>query len=221
MPIPKTITPGDRFGRWTALTETETRTYPSGTEVRFRSCRCDCGTVQWVGEYKLRTGHSRSCGCLQSEVTTQRSLKHGRSTRGNRSPVYGVWRNMISRCTNPNVESYKNYGARGITVCERWLKFENFFEDMGEPPDGLTIDRVDNNGNYFRGNCRWATRVDQARNRGGKRKTVTLTFNGFTLSLVGWSEKLGIAREVLSRRYYAGWSTEKILTTPIGGKRTL
>jgi hypothetical protein len=219
MPAAKIITPGDKFGRWTALEHTETRYYPSGARQHFRMCRCECGKEQWVGEYKLRTGHSRSCGCLQSEVTAERSFKHGHSQRGARSKAYSVWRNMISRCTNPNVPHYPSYGGRGITVCERWLNsFENFLADMGEPPPGLTIDRLNNDYGYYKENCAWKTPLDQALNRGGKRKSVKLTFDGFTLTFKEWAKKLGVDYKMLSARYYKGWPIERILTEPKNNK---
>lgn len=214
MAKPKNITTGDRVGRWTVLEQTEMRYYPSGAQQLFRMCRCDCGTEQWVGDYKLRIGHSRSCGCHRAEVTTERSLKHGYSRRGKRAPIYGIWRNMISRCTNPNVADYARYGARGIGVCERWMIFENFLEDMGEPPEGLTLDRVNNNLGYAKENCAWHTPVEQARNRGGKRKPVMLTFEGSTLTIKEWALRLGVSFKMLRGRYYAGWSVEEILTKP-------
>jgi hypothetical protein len=173
MPIAKTITPGDRFARWTALEATKSITYPSGATIHFHECRCDCGAVQFVGSYKLRTGHSRSCGCLKVDVTAARSLKHGHSKRGAKSRAYAVWCNMINRCTNPNVASYVDYGARGITVCVRWLhSFSAFLDDMGEPPPGLTIDRLNNDAGYFKENCAWRTRLDQARNRRRRRERI-------------------------------------------------
>jgi hypothetical protein len=211
MPTAKIITPGTRFGRWTALDQTQTRTYPSGTSIHFRLCQCDCGTIQVVGENKLRIGHSRSCGCLQAEVTTERSLKHGHSKRGKRTRVYGIWRNILTRCTNPNVPSYEDYGARGITVCERWLTFENFLEDMGEPPNGLTIDRLENSVGYCKENCAWRTPLEQARNT---RRNVKLTFDGLTLTMKEWAERLNISYRMLRGRYENNWSVERILTEP-------
>ena len=220
MPARKTITPGERFARWTALEKTELRTYPSGATIHFRWCRCDCGKEQWVSEYKLRTGHSRSCGCLQAEVTVNRNLTHGHTPRGTRPKIYGVWCNMWNRCTNPNVAAYPNYGARGITVCERWESFENFLADMGEPPEGLSIDRLNNDLGYFKENCAWRTPIDQARNRGGKRKSIRLTFNDLTLTFAEWAEHLNVGRHMLEARYYAGWSPEEILTLPRGARRS-
>jgi hypothetical protein len=216
MPAPKAITPGDRCSRWTVLDKSEMRHYPSGAQQLFWMCRCDCGTEQWVGDYKLRTGHSRSCGCLQAGVTTKRSLKHGHSKRGERTSIYGIWRNMVSRCTNPNMPEYARYGARGITLCERWMTFENFLEDMGEPPEGLTLDRLDNNGNYHKENCCWRTPVEQARNR---RNTINVTFNGETRPLIEWCERLGLSYRTIRARHAAGWSTEELFTVPIGTKR--
>ena len=209
MPSAKPIMPGDRFGRWTALEATETRTYPSGATIHFRECRCDCGAIDFVGSYKLRTGHSRSCGCLQSDVTTKRNLTHGFSG-GNGTRVYRVWCQMVGRCTNIKNRSYADYGGRGITVCERWLKFENFLEDMGEPPEGLTIDRLDNDSGYFKDNCAWRTPTDQARNR---RSSLKLTYDGLTLTVAEWSSRVGIGRRTIEARYHAGWPSDAILTT--------
>lgn len=211
MPAAKTITPGDRFVRWTALEATETRIYPSGTKTHFHECRCDCGTIQFVGSYKLRIGHSRSCGCLQAEVTKKRSLKHGYAPRTDSPKIYAIWNAMLSRCTNPNTDSYEDYGARGITVCERWFKFENFLEDMGEPPAGLSIDRLDNDKGYFKENCAWRTRIDQARNR---RSTVRITFDGLSLTLREWAEHLGVSHKMLRGRRFANWPVWRMLTEP-------
>jgi hypothetical protein len=218
MPAAKTITPGDKFGRLIALETIETRTYPSGTNIHFRECRCDCGEINFVSETKLRSGHTKSCGCLQAEITTKRSTTHGYSPRLKPRPrIYGIWCNMINRCTNPKVPHFRDYGGRGITVCERWLNsFENFLEDMGEPPPGLTIDRTDNNGNYEPENCEWKTRIDQARNR---RSSLKITFDGLTLTVAEWSQRIGIGRRTIEARYHSGWSAEQILTTEVGAKK--
>jgi hypothetical protein len=207
------ITPGTKFGRWTILESTEMRHYPSGAQQLFIECQCDCGTIQWVGSYKLRIGHSRSCGCLQAEVTAERSTKHGHAPRYNKTRIYKVWCSMLGRCTNPKNPAYEDYGARGITVCERWFEFENFLEDMGEPPSGLTIDRLDNDKGYFKENCAWKTRIDQARNR---RSSVKITFDGLTLTIAEWSIRVAINRRTLEARFHAGWTPKKILTTPAG-----
>ena len=217
MPAAKTITPGERFGRWTALEATESRTYPSGATINFRECRCDCGTVQFVSEYKLRTGHSRSCRCLQAEVTKKRSLRHGFAPKRAQTRIYRIWQNMLNRCRNKNLPEYYRYGGRGITVCERWLTFKNFLEDMGEPPDGFSIDRVDNNKGYYKENCAWRTAIQQARNRGNNK---FLTFKGKTMTISGWAEELGISVKVLNNRRHKGWSVEETLGIPQGIKRS-
>lgn len=174
MPTSKPIIPGDRFGRLTALEITETRTFPSGTSVHFRQCRCDCGIVTMASETKLRSGNRRSCGCLLSDVTAERNMTHGHAAgRNKRDRIYNVWASMLARCTNPKSHAYHNYGGRGISVCDRWMKFENFLQDMGAPPPGLTIDRINNDGNYCKENCAWKTRLDQARNRRPRRKAIT------------------------------------------------
>lgn len=131
-------------------------------------CHCDCGTEIVVRACNLKSGHTQSCGCLHSEHSREQSLKnrtHGHGGRDKkRSITYNSWYNMKARCSNPKATGYENYGGRGITVCKRWLEFENFLADMGERPDGLTLDRKNNEGNYEPSNCRWATRIEQNNN---------------------------------------------------------
>lgn len=137
------------------------------------------------------------------------TLKHGHRKSGSTSAVYGVWAEMRHRCRNPKHPEYKNYGARGITVCDRWHKFETFLADMGEP-NGLTLERINNDGNYEPSNCRWATQQEQCQNT---RLTHRLTFEGETLSLSSWARRVGIPRETLHKRINHGWPLELALST--------
>lgn len=154
----------------------------------------------------MHSGGARSCGCLRKEHPN--SLKHGMSE----SREFRIWAEMHKRCTNPKFKSFAYYGGRGISVCDRWKRFENFFQDMGRCPTDWTLDRIDVNGNYEPANCRWASRKTQSRN---KRSNHLLNFNGKTQCISAWAEEIGMKRDTLKRRIYLGWSTERALTEGI------
>ncbi len=164
-------------------------------------CLCDCGVIKNIPLPDLRPGRSKSCGCF-------RKAKH--RTHGLRDdPLWQVWNDMLRRCNDPECDDYKNYGQRGIKVCERWLKVENFVQDMRATHlDGATIERERNEGDYEPGNCVWATRKTQTRNR---RNTLRLTFEGSTRPLAEWAEVMGIPYQTLKTRIDRGWAVGRAL----------
>lgn len=191
---------GRRFTRLTVLEFVGYKDLGNRTRPQFR-CLCDCGTevIRLYGG--LHTGVTKSCGCLHRE----RRTKHG----GTGTKVYAVWRAMHERCVNPKVRNYPNYGGRGINVCERWKDYAAFRDDMGPRPDGGTLDRINNDGNYEPGNCRWATQREQMNN---VRKNVRLTFRGETRTVSEWARRLGVTRDRLYWRLKTGWPIEEALT---------
>ena len=152
---------GRTFGRWRVIGLGDERR----GHHRLWLCECACGVTRLVDGDNLRGGLSQSCGCFSVDVTTARSTRHGHARRRLKSRAYVIWNNMIRRCTDPKNKRFKDYGGRGITVCERWLIFANFLADMDEPPPGLTLDRRDNDKGYSPDNCRWATHSEQRRNQ--------------------------------------------------------
>jgi len=154
---------GQRFGRLVAIKAIEKR---NGNCSIIWRCLCDCGNEHFAASCCLRSGHCKSCGCLQKEQGAQNGRK-SRTTHGMRkTPIYEIWKAMNQRCKNPKNKDFKNYGGRGITVCDRWHSFESFYADVGDPPEGMSIDRwPDNDGNYELANFRWASPKQQANNR--------------------------------------------------------
>ncbi|WP_371027831.1 hypothetical protein [Paraburkholderia sp. RCC_158] len=144
---------------------------------------------------------------------TARNLTHGmtRNADGTPNRTYRIWFHMRNRCGNPKHGAFENYGGRGITVCERWQVFENFFADMGEAPDGMSIERERNNEGYGPGNCKWATTTEQNRN---KRSNIKLTHAGKTMTLKEWAVELGLIDSTLRKRIANGWSVERAFETP-------
>ncbi len=168
--------------------------------------RCDCGSEKIVRSDHIKSGATKSCGCLSKEITIKRSTTHGMSN----TSIHDIWVNMKQRCLNKKSTRYSNYGGRGISICDRWLNsFENFYEDMGELGKGLSLDRIDNNKGYYKENCQWSDKSQQANN---KRNNVLITFKGETMSISQWERKLNINKGALDVRIRRGWSIERALT---------
>ena len=187
-------------------------------------CKCDCGNITFVTTSNLTCNRIRSCGCLKIKQLLERSTTHNQR----HTVLYSVWRGLRQRCNNPKHASYHNYGGRGITVCEEWDKsFQAFYdwsyangystENQKDEKLKLTIDRIDNNGNYEPSNCRWVDRKTQTRNM---RTTRFITFNGQNKSVSEWCEIYGIKLQTFNTRIRNGWSIEEALTKPIGSRKS-
>jgi hypothetical protein len=168
-------------------------------------CECLCGVVKVIDGRHLNSGSTRSCGCLQKQVSTKHGM-HG-------TTEYKAWACMHQRCYNKLCTGYDNYGGRGITVCDAWQSFACFYADMGpRPSKDHSLDRIDNDGPYCKENCRWATRKEQQRNR---RSTQFVTCGNETLTLTQWAERTGIKYKTLCKRLNSGWPVEQALTQPV------
>ncbi len=213
MPRPKPNHTGKRFGRLVATKEGERHPSTNGYGRQTWFCQCDCGGSIVVLTENLISGRTRSCGCLKREDGARLGTFnriHGMSN----TSTHKVWAGMMLRCTNTNEKSYKNYGGRGIKVCEQWTRsFETFLADMGERPSPRhSIERIDNHGDYCASNCKWATRTEQARN---KRNNCIVIFRGESMTLPEAIEKYSVVKPGTAKaRFYKGWSIEEALLTP-------
>lgn len=202
-PAPKDIT-GQRFHKLVALEVVEDRK-GKRDRIRIWRCQCDCGNEVRVAQRYLYHGESvtKSCGCIIG--------KHKRTHGATNTPEFMAWVAMRQRCENPRVKAFKNYGARGISVCAHWQTFEAFLADMGpRPSPAHSIDRERNDGNYEPGNCRWATMVVQSNNR---RSSLHLTLNGETRTAAEWERQVGLKAGMVSKRIGMGWTLERALAT--------
>ena len=179
-----------------------------GNHRSFFLCVCDCGNLFEVAWSAIQSGGTQSCGCLNMEMCAQRPRTHGLR----KSSEYAIWQQILNRCRNSNLRNFSSYGGRGIRVCERWLKFENFYADMGpRPTPQHSIDRIDNDGNYEPDNCRWSTRKEQCRNT---RRNRLVTFRGETMCIAELCERLSLENDKVRQRLNRGWSIERIVATP-------
>lgn len=191
---------GDKYGKLVVISDVQ-----KIKGYRKVLCRCVCGKSKLIQVSSLNSGETKSCGCLQKQRASQANKTHGFCG----TATYRAWRHMWSRCTNKNVRSYPDYGGRGITVCKRWLKFENFLADMGEKPSLTSLDRIDVNKNYEPKNCRWATNIQQANN-----KRNNLKYRNETA--VEASRRLGGCDGLVSNRMtQTNWDIKKAFTAPL------
>lgn len=203
---------GNRYNRLVVVKYVGKKYYKTGPK-RMWLCQCDCGNTLLTPIPPLKNGRTKSCGCLNAENRPFNFRKHGMSN----SRVFHIWANMVNRCTNSNLPRYKDYGGRGINICDEWLgkdgasNFINWALRNGYS-DKLTLDRIDNSKGYSPDNCRWITIKLQQRN---KRTNRLLEFDGETHCIAEWADILGISAGSIKTRLYRGWSVERALTTPI------
>ena len=193
---------GTKHNRLTILKEVEPILYKKGTARRVL-CKCECGKEKVIDFNSIRTSKSKSCGCLSKEVSSRTNTKHGLAmlSTGVRHPDYCIWMKMKSRCLNPNDKSYKNYGGRGIEVCEAWQKsFTSFIDDMGwRPNNKYSIERIDYNKHYCPENCKWILKSEQTKNC---RRVKLIAYNGKEHCLTDLCKLLGLVYSTMRHRVY-------------------
>lgn len=211
---------GYKFGKWTVIGPTK-YTYPNGRVCNGYNCQCECGKIQFMPPtyiFHQKSKQCRRCGIIQSYVTrpveTRKSYIDGRI----HDPLYTAWCAMKARCSDPNHCSYKNYGARGIKICDEWLNFENFRKwaySHGYSP-GLQLDRIDNDGDYCPSNCKYVTRLENTNHRSS---CVMITYKGITQSARDWDRQLGFKPDTVGQRINRfHWPVERALTEPVHTK---
>ena len=203
---------GHKVGRLTVREEV------AGTGKRRQwLCDCECGGTTVLPRFAIKGAKpTRSCGCLHLEWarTGNQNRRHGGCANNRSTKLYMSWNSMVGRCSNPTHGNYAAYGGRGIRVCERWLAFENFREDMGDRPDALhSLERIDVHGNYELANCRWATATDQANNR---RSNHFITAYGRRQTRAQWAREFGVTPATIKSRLDREWSPEDAVSLPIG-----
>jgi hypothetical protein len=199
---------GGRFGKLVVLKKEDV----ASLQKRRWICECDCGKRTLVHTADLLGGSTSSCGCLKSELVRNRMTKHGMRD----SKLYDAWHQMKQRCSKPTHRDWKHYGGRGISVCQRWQDFTLFLVDMGERPNGMTLERIDVDGNYEPSNCRWATQKEQTRNT---RRSQFVTYRGITKTISAWAEDLGQNPATLRHRLQSPlWTTEEAFTLPVNAR---
>ena len=202
---------GKRFGRWTVIERAEDKRDSRGYPIVVYRCRCDCGTEREIYANSLRSGRSKSCGCLLKEISAK-NAKALFSTHGDsKSRLYKIWACMRKRCENKNASNYANYGGRGITVCDEWSSFENFkcWSLSNGYCDNLSIDRIDTNGNYSPDNCRWVDSITQNNNR---RSNVFHEIDGIVHTQSEWCRIYNVDPRIVSKRLKRGMSIKEALT---------
>jgi hypothetical protein len=170
------------------------------TRSTYWVCRCECGTEIEVESVRLRNGRTKSCGCQKRQFLAASSRVHGGYANGSMAPALISWCSMIQRCTNPRANGYERYGGRGITVCRRWRRYENFLSDMGERPNGTTLDRIDGRKGYSPSNCRWATPSQQQQNLKNSRH---VAIAGEKMTIRECASKYALAYQALRTALYA------------------
>lgn len=205
---------GQKYGRLTVISRAENATDKDGTIRAKWNCICDCGTLITVRGKDIRSGNTKSCGCMNREAISASNLANKTTHGGRYTRLYKIWRGMKDRCYNDKLSYYARYGGRGIMVCKEWLDdFQSFKEWalVNGYSDNLTLDRIDVNGNYEPSNCRWVTMKEQGNNR---RTNHTLTYNGETKTISEWAETTGLSKGAIWHRIDMGWDVESALTTP-------
>jgi hypothetical protein len=201
---------GQRFSRWTVVGFAGTPVTRGGKRCAMWSVRCDCGGEKVVRGSALTGGFSGSCGCLQREAAGARQRMHGHTNGRVRTTEFVIWSGIIQRCEDTGSPAYASYGGRDITICKRWREsFDAFLADVGPRPPGLTLDRhPDKNGNYEPGNVRWATVTEQQNNTRSNR---LLEWQGETLNVTQWAQRLSVGRSLIFGRLRAGWPIAQAL----------